>query len=209
MAHFFSHSFIVLLLSLLLRWSLGGILFVAGVGKLSDRAGFVQAVVRYQILPMPLARLYAQSLPYVEVALALFLIAGLGTRIAALGAILLFVSFAIAIGVNLVRGKDLECHCFGKSHSEKIGLATLMRSILLALLAVQVTIFANRYMALDGWLFYSSSKWSFNEMAGVSLFLLVVIGLIILISSAQKTLTEFRMAHSIHSIPDDHEDIHD
>ncbi len=49
-------------LHLLVRLCLGGILLAAGAAKLTDRAGFVRAVLDFGVLPAPLGRLYGWCL---------------------------------------------------------------------------------------------------------------------------------------------------
>ncbi len=145
---FLAHPYTVVLA----RWLLAGILLVAGISKLFDREGFVQAVEAYQILPARLSRMFALILPYLEITVAFFLLIGLATRLVAVLAILLFITFIITLGINLLRGKDLDCHCFGKLYQEKIGLATLSRNFILMLLAALVLTFADGYLAIDSWL---------------------------------------------------------
>jgi peroxiredoxin len=54
----------------------------------------------------------------------------------ALGSVTLLVAFAVAIIINISRGKRPDCHCFGQMHSEPIGPSTLARNgVLLALAA--------------------------------------------------------------------------
>jgi hypothetical protein len=70
-------------------------------------------------------------------------------------AIPLFASFAIAIGVNLARGRAFNCHCFGSVQSERIGWPALARSIALVLAALAVALGASRFGALEQALFGS------------------------------------------------------
>ncbi len=134
---------------LLLRLVLGGLLLLAGVTKLTDRAGFRQAVGEYEVLPGGLVRPFAVLLPWLETGLGVLLLLGLGTTIAASLATPLFLSFALAIGVNLLRGRDLDCHCFGSIHAERIGWPALLRSTVLVLAALAVALGASRFGALD------------------------------------------------------------
>ena len=113
---------------LLLRLTLGGLLCLAAYTKLADRAAFRAAVSEYRVLPSTLERPFAASLPFVELTLGALLLAGLGTVIAASLAVPVFLSFSMAIGVNMVRGRDLDCHCFGSVQSEPIGWPAIIWS---------------------------------------------------------------------------------
>ncbi len=144
-------------LQLFLRLVLGGLLLLAGVAKLTDRAAFRQAVAEYEVLPATLARPYAALLPWVETALGVLLLVGLGTGIAAGLAVPLFLSFALAIGVNLQRGRDFDCHCFGAVQADPIGPTALLRSLILAGGALVVALGASRFGSLEWALFGSSA----------------------------------------------------
>lgn len=145
---FLAHPYTVVLA----RWLLAGVLLVSGSGKLLDRQGFVQGVIAYQIMPASLGRAFALGLPYGEIALGLALLIGLWTRPSAILAIALLVTFLTAITVNLARGRKLDCHCFGTLHQEPIGLPSILRNSVLLLLAADVSVFADGYLALDRWL---------------------------------------------------------
>lgn len=149
------------------RWMLAGILLIAGITKLFDREGFIQAVELYRVLPARLTRVFALCLPYLEVISGFGLLVGLWTRAATMLAIALFVSFAIAIAINVARGKDLDCHCFGKLRQEKTSPVSLFRNFVFALLAIHVSIFADGYLAVDGWLLGTNAKGDSPPIAGL------------------------------------------
>jgi len=136
----------------LTRWLLATVLLVAGVSKLFDREGFGQAVESYQILPTHAAQALALILPYLEIAVGFALAVGVWTRGAAVLTLSLFASFMIAIAINIARGRDLNCHCFGKLHQDRISSTVLLRNSFFALLAAQILIFTDGFLALDGWL---------------------------------------------------------
>lgn len=170
------------------RLFLGGILLAAGTKKMVALVEFARVIESYKILPKSLVRPFAYTLPYIEITLGIFLIFGFGVQFIGLTTALVFTSFALAIGVNLLRGQEVECHCFGKGRSEKISLSTFFRSIALTLLAIQVTFFTEQPLTLDNLLFHSSQRYYFTEILGVMLLLLVIVGLTILITFARQTL---------------------
>jgi uncharacterized membrane protein YphA (DoxX/SURF4 family) len=138
---------------LFLRLLLGGLLLIAGVTKLADRAAFRDAVAEYDVLPPTLARPFANLVPIVELTLGALLLFGLLTVPAAALAVPLFGSFALAIAINVSRGRHIDCHCFGSTTSDQIGWSALLRSSLLASAALYVAIGASRFGALDAALF--------------------------------------------------------
>jgi uncharacterized membrane protein YphA (DoxX/SURF4 family) len=118
-------------LDLLVRLCLGGILLAAGASKLADRAGFVQGVLDFGVLPARLGRLYGRCLPFLELGAAGLLLAGIAVPAAAALAVLLLASFVIAVALALVHGKRLACHCFGTARGSQVGRYTLARSLVL------------------------------------------------------------------------------
>ena len=101
-------------ITLLFRLILGGVLFVAGAVKVSDPYGSATSVRAYQMLPVDLANLLGFTLPFIEIVIGAFLIAGVWVRVMASVGAILMVAFIIAIGQAWARGISLDCGCFGK-----------------------------------------------------------------------------------------------
>ena len=101
-------------ITLLFRLILGGVLFVAGAVKVSDPYGSATSVRAYQMLPVDLANLLGFTLPFIEIVIGAFLIAGVWVRVMASAGAILMVAFIIAIGQAWARGISLDCGCFGK-----------------------------------------------------------------------------------------------
>ncbi len=183
---------------LLLRLVLGGLLLLAGLTKLADRASVRQAVADYEVLPGHLERPFAALLPWLETALGALLLLGLGTTIAAALATPLFLSFALAIGVNLVRGRHFDCHCFGSVRSERIGWPALLRSAALVLAAVLVATGASRFGALDAALFGSAANLPpAGEVIPIVFLAAVVFDVLILLPEAVAFRTIFTQGHRL------------
>jgi len=130
---------IVLLSSRLL---LTAIFFVAGAAKLADRRGTKEALVDFG-LPPSLSASLSLLLPLAELAVATALMPSSTVLWGALGALLLLLLFAAAIGVNLTRGKKPYCHCFGQLYSTPVGWKTLARNGMLAAVAA--------FLVWQGW----------------------------------------------------------
>ena len=107
---------------------------VAGVAKLTDRAGSRQAIVDFG-LPSSLATPLGILLPLTELAVAAALIPPATAPWGALGALALLLLFVAGISFNLARGHKPDCHCFGQLHSAPAGWKTLARNGVLAALA--------------------------------------------------------------------------
>ena len=128
------------LFALICRLTLAIIFFYAGIEKIINPRDFAVAIYNYQLLSDYAINLSAIFLPWLEVLIAASLIIGIYTRGAALLSSLLFLIFATALTINLVRGLDISCGCFGAS-SENISWFYLARDLSLFCLSVFVLIY--------------------------------------------------------------------
>lgn len=119
---------------LVIRLILAGVFIVAGVGKLADLRGSVQAMRDFGI-PEKLAKPFGYALPIVEIVVAFALFPNVTVRLGAAGAMLLLLAFIVGISINMARGSAPDCHCFGQIHSEPAGWRTLIRNSALAAMA--------------------------------------------------------------------------
>jgi uncharacterized membrane protein YphA (DoxX/SURF4 family) len=98
---------------LILRLGLAAIFLWAGFSKAFDAQGSINSVDAYRLLPTAMVRPVAAALPWIEIALGVFLLLGLFVRVAAVGAGLLTVAFLVALGQAKARGLAIDCGCFG------------------------------------------------------------------------------------------------
>lgn len=100
----------------LIRTTLGVVFLVFGAMKLVDMPLFAEAVRQYGILPESVGRLYALSLPWVEVAVGTLLLVGLWLRWVAPVVIAITVSFIAATVFNLywLHVTFNSCGCLGR-----------------------------------------------------------------------------------------------
>ena len=120
-----------------LRFGLGVIFGVAGAAKLLDWRGAREAVTNFGV-PNSLAKEVAFVLPLIEIGIASGLLFAKSARQSALAASVLLMIFVVAIGVNLLRGRAPECHCFGQLYSRPLGWPTLARNLVFAVCALFV-----------------------------------------------------------------------
>jgi hypothetical protein len=122
---------------LVVRMALVTVFAVAGFSKLVDRDG-TQRAIRAFGFPSVLAPPVAVILPLAEMATALALFAPDTAVAGAVGALVLLGWFIAAIAVNLARGQQVDCHCFGPRHSAPLGWPVLIRNVALGVLAALV-----------------------------------------------------------------------
>lgn len=123
-----------------LQLSLGAIFLLSAVSKLRDAQAFSRTVVEYQIIGPRASILIAPMLIVVECLLAAAFLTGVLIEAAlALSGVTLLV-FATATTINLRRGREVPCGCFGDS-TERITVRTLARLAFLSL-AIAVLVVA-------------------------------------------------------------------
>jgi peroxiredoxin len=122
---------------LVVRLILVGVFGLAGVAKLTDRAGSRQGLLDFGT-PSAFVPFGTYALPVAELLVALLLLPARTAAWGAAGALVLLVIFIAAIAVNLAHNRRPECHCFGQIASAPIGPGLLLRNSVLALLAGMV-----------------------------------------------------------------------
>ena len=116
---------------LVAQLALGVVFLAAAAGKLRRPAVFLEGVVDYEILPRPLAYAFGVVVIPVEAFLAVSHLTGWALGLAMPLALILLLSFAAAVGINLRRDRDLLCHCFDGVHGERISRRSLIQLLLL------------------------------------------------------------------------------
>ncbi|MGG6429033.1 MauE/DoxX family redox-associated membrane protein [Acetobacter ghanensis] len=109
---------------------IGTMFLVAGVAKLRDHDTFLGTLASYRLLPDWSYESAAWALAIAETGVALLLFSGFGALVGGLAAATLLVVFALAMGVNVLRGRtDLSCGCTPGVVSEKLSWAVVLRTV--------------------------------------------------------------------------------
>lgn len=142
----------------LARLGLAAVWVVAGAAKVGDLAESVRAVRAYRLLPEAIAPVVGAALPFVEIALGLLLLVGLGTRVAAATSTLLLLAFVVGISAAAARDLRIDCGCFGGGGQLGAGqdpayTVELLRDVGLLIVSVLLAVFPRSRWALDGVLF--------------------------------------------------------
>ena len=133
-----------------LRVFLGVLFIAAALPKIARPDQFAVAVDNYKFLPTILVNFWAIVLPWVEVAIGTFLIAGVFVEAAALISGLLYLSFIIALSAALARGLDIGCGCFKQGDTEgTINWLYLVRDSSLMLASIWVLFGYRGKLALE------------------------------------------------------------
>lgn len=114
----------------LARFGLAAVWLVSGLLKAMDPDQTYVAVRAYDVLPDAGVEAVAALLPWVELALGVLLLAGVGTRlVAALSAVLL-VGFVAGVSEAWARGLSIDCGCFGGGGAVEPGETTYVQELL-------------------------------------------------------------------------------
>ena len=124
----------------LCRLFLAGLFIVAGYAKLAHRFEFELAIESYQILPVWGVIAVARTLPWLEIALGLFLLRGWKLHWFASASAALLGFFLATMAITYARGVEATCGCFGLG--EPVSPRTLLRDTLFFLPAVYLTVAA-------------------------------------------------------------------
>ncbi|MBM3394100.1 MAG: methylamine utilization protein MauE [Betaproteobacteria bacterium] len=114
------------------------ILLGAAWHKFSEPNAFLAALAGYRIAPDASLSMLSRIIPGIEIALAGALLLPVTRMWALRGAAILMAAYAIAIAVNLLRGRSyIDCGCGGTAHPLSWGL--VLRNIVLAAAALAVS----------------------------------------------------------------------
>lgn len=114
----------------------------AAVAKIRNRDEFHGVVRNFRLLPEALDRAFAATLPWIELAIAGSLLIGGGLLgIAGFAAAGLLGLFAIAIGINILRGrKEIDCGCFRQGLKQGLSWLLVARNAVLVAASLFVAV---------------------------------------------------------------------
>jgi hypothetical protein len=119
--------------AMMLRLVLAGLLGWAVSHKLQDFSSFRSTLREYKLLPVFLVPLVAIIVIFAEILIAIGYLLPTGIESAGIAGACLFALYAIAIQINLLRGRThIDCGCFGPARNEPISSALVWRNLLLA-----------------------------------------------------------------------------
>ena len=95
------------------RLVIGALLMVAGALKVGHAAALAAAIAGFRLLPAAAVGPLALGLPFFELMLGFYLVAGMFTRVAATIACAQFLAYAAVVASAVVRGIHADCGCFG------------------------------------------------------------------------------------------------
>jgi len=135
------------------RLGLAAVWLISGGSKVVDPEQTYVSVAAYDVLPAGMVTVVAAALPFVELALGVLLLLGLGTRAAAIASLVLLVAFIAGVGQAWARGLSIDCGCFGQGGTvdptQTRYPQEIARDVGFALLAVWLIVRPQTLLALD------------------------------------------------------------
>ena len=131
---FFSNQYF----HLLLRVLLGATFIVSAQAKLPHHTDFVVLVKDYDVLPDALAGAYANTLPWIELLIGVYLLLGILTRFSAVISFLMGISFLIASIFALSRGDEYCGKCFGELTTLSVNQAITIEVFIVTFSAILI-----------------------------------------------------------------------
>jgi uncharacterized membrane protein YphA (DoxX/SURF4 family) len=121
--------------ALAIRTLISLVFLTAALGKFRHWVAFRGVVANYRVLPETLVAPFAYLIPAAELLLGAALLLGIGFPEAQLSAAALLLLFALAMGINVRRGRrHIDCGCFQSALKQPLSWTLVMRNVVLALL---------------------------------------------------------------------------
>jgi uncharacterized membrane protein YphA (DoxX/SURF4 family) len=137
----------------LARLGLAAVWLVSGVLKAVDPDQTYVAVRAFDVLPEAGVEVVAALLPWVEIALGVLMVVGVGTRVVAVLSAALLLVFVAGVMQAWARGLSIDCGCFGGGGAVDPGetayVQELLRDTGFLLLAVWLMVRPRSLVALD------------------------------------------------------------
>ncbi len=137
----------------LVRLGLAAVWLISGWIKVGDLNQTYIAVQAYDVLPNPVVSVVAAAVPFLELALGVLLLVGLGTRLTAVLSGLVLLAFIAAVAQSWARGLTIDCGCFGGGGTVAPGETKypqeLARDIGFLALAVWLTVRPATWLSVD------------------------------------------------------------
>jgi uncharacterized membrane protein YphA (DoxX/SURF4 family) len=142
--------------TLVSRLVVGGVFLLTGILKALDVASFDRSIRAYQMVPGALVPIMANGLPWLEIVVGAYVLAGLYRRWSALASGALLIIFMIAMGQALARGLTLQCGCFGTALTgaalrDEVSIGSILRDGVWLLMAAHLYFVPGIWTA-DGYL---------------------------------------------------------
>lgn len=175
-------------LVVIIRAFLAAVFVIAAVSKLRDLEGTRKSVVSFGV-PESIASAFSIALPLVEIVATAMLLMVATSWFGAIAVTALLVGFTIVITVQLAKGAEPDCHCFGQLSAEKIGISSIFRNAMFLAPAAFLVARGSGGQGTEIWLLDAQSVLILMASAGIGL-LIVALGLLQRVLNNQSELAK-------------------
>ncbi|MDA3844509.1 MAG: DoxX family membrane protein [Candidatus Kapabacteria bacterium] len=133
----------------IIRFILGAVFILASVSKIANPNAFAGEIENYNILPQLLINPMAMAIPWIELIVGIFLVAGIRQRSSAAVSAILYFVFIVAIAGALIQGLDINCGCHTKVLSDEAGIQKFFENIGMLILSAIVFLYPSRKLSLE------------------------------------------------------------
>jgi uncharacterized membrane protein YphA (DoxX/SURF4 family) len=128
---------------------LGFTFVVAAIEKISYPEEFAVAIQAYQLIPLQWINIVALILPWLELVCGVLLLVGARSRSSAIVVSFLLLVFLGGITWALYHHLNIDCGCFGTSHSSPVGIPKILEDVGLLILAIQLWTFPESAFSVE------------------------------------------------------------
>lgn len=154
------------------------IFLLSGISKILNLKGYVEGIKEYEILPHSVVPSFAVISILIEFFVVYAYLTTKYLKFASLASIILLGSYGIAVLINLLRKKEMSCHCFESFSKSQLTISTLFRVMIL--------------LMINCYIFYFEPKGLFNYSYLLtiksSIYLLLMIMLLLINELLQRGL---------------------
>jgi uncharacterized membrane protein YphA (DoxX/SURF4 family) len=143
--------------TLVIRVMVGALFIAAGASKVGHFNDLASAIAGFRILPEAAIGPLAVLLPFFEIGLGLYLLAGLFTRVVAVISAIQLAVYAAAIASAVIRHIPANCGCFGPGDTATADWPHVLADLALAAVCALLAWRAPGMFALDNRLRRSAS----------------------------------------------------
>ena len=136
-------------LAFILRLFVGYYFIYSSMSKIPYPAQFADLLAAYRLFPYPFVNLFAVVVPWVELVTGLFIIIGLRTRATAIIIILLYITFNVAVGLNVIAESPITCGCHD-TVGEPVTWMKVAKNTVWLLFTIQVFFFDRLFLLRKG-----------------------------------------------------------
>jgi uncharacterized membrane protein YphA (DoxX/SURF4 family) len=123
---------ILIFLANVSRWGVGLVFIVAGISKILNPEEFMRAIGNFNLLPLFLVPVSATTLPWLELLGGFCLIIKRFVKSSSLIIAALLVIFIAAMIINILKGVQTDCGCFGLLFADSsISIFSIFRNVVL------------------------------------------------------------------------------